>query len=131
MQILQPPGWARPRGFANGIAVRGGTTVYVAGQCAFDALGAFAGGDFAAQFRLAMGNVLSVLAQAGGRAEHLVRLTWYVTDRGEYLASLSAVGAAWRELLGRHYPTMAVIEVKGLVEPAAKLEIEAVAVVPD
>ena len=131
MQILQPPGWAKPRGYANGIAVRGGTTVDIAEQCAFDAGGAFAGGDFAAQFRVAMSNVLAVLAQAGGRGEHLVRLTWYVLDRGEYASSLAQVGAAYRELMGRHYPTMAVIEVKGLVEPAARLEIEAVAVIPD
>lgn len=131
MQILQPPDWAKPKGYSSGIAVRGGTTVYIAGQCAFDASGAFAGGDFTAQFRLALGNVLTVLAQAEGRSEHLVRLTWYVLDRTEYLAALQPVGAVYRELMGRHYPAMAVIEVKGLVEPAARLEIEATAVIPD
>ena len=131
MRILQPPDWAPPKGYSNGIAVKGGITVYIAGQCAFDSRGAIQGKDFAAQFRQALANVLAVLAQAGGRAEHLVRLTWYVVDREEYLASLKEVGAAYRALMGRHYPVMAVLEVKGLVEPAARVEIEATAVVPD
>ncbi|MDA8109236.1 MAG: RidA family protein [Betaproteobacteria bacterium] len=130
MQILQPPGWARPRGFSNGIAVGGGKTVYVAGQVGWDAAGRFVAKGFGGQFRQALANVLAVLAEAGGRAEHVVRLTWYVLDREEYLASLKEVGAAYRELMGRHYPVMSVLQVAGLVEPEARLEIEATAVVP-
>ena len=131
MQILQPPGWARPKGFSNGIAVRGGTTVYIAGQVGWTAEERFEQKTFAGQFRQALMNIVAVLAQAGGRPEHLVRLTWYVIDKQEYLASLREVGAAYRELIGRHYPTMAVVQVTGLVEAEARLEIEATAVIPD
>jgi enamine deaminase RidA (YjgF/YER057c/UK114 family) len=131
MQILQPPGWARPKGFSNGIAVRGGRTVYIAGQVGWTDLGEWKETTFAGQFRQALANIVAVLAEAGGRPEHLVRLTWYVLDRQEYLDSLREVGAAYRELIGRHYPTMAVLQVGGLVEPQARLEIEATAVVPD
>ena len=131
MQMLQPPDWARPKGFANGIAVRGGTTVYIAGQIGWTADQLFAEKSFAGQFRQALANIVAVLAQAGGRPEHLVRLTWYVIDREEYLGALRDVGAAYRELIGRHYPTMAVVQVTGLVEPEARLEIEATAVIPD
>jgi enamine deaminase RidA (YjgF/YER057c/UK114 family) len=130
MQILQPPGWAAPRGFANGIAVTGGTTVYVAGQVGWTGNAVWEAGDFAGQFRQAMNNVIHILAQAGGRPEHIVRLTWYVIDRGEYLASLAAVGRAYRELMGKHYPAMTVVQVSGLVEAQARLEIEATAVIP-
>ena len=131
MQILQPPGWARPKGFSNGIAVRGGTTVYIAGQIGWNAEELFEHITFAGQFRQALQNIVAVLAQAGGRPEHLVRLTWYVIDKQEYLASVREVGAAYREVIGRHYPTMAVVQVTGLVESAARLEIEATAVIPD
>lgn len=131
MQILQPPGWARPKGFSNGIAVRGGRTVYIAGQVGWTGQGEWKETTFAGQFRQALANIVAVLAEAGGRPEHLVRLTWYVLDRKEYLDSLREVGAAYRELIGRHYPTMAVLQVGGLVEPQARLEIEATAVVPD
>ena len=131
MQILQPPEWAEPRGFANGIAVRGGTTVYVAGQVGWTGSGVWQAKDFAGQFRQAIRNILDVLAQAGGKPEHVVRLTWYVLDKQEYLGSLREVGAAYRELMGRHYPTMAVVQVGGLVEPEARLEIEATAVIPE
>ncbi|HEU4646840.1 MAG TPA: RidA family protein [Burkholderiales bacterium] len=130
MQILQPPAWAKPRGFANGIAVKGGTTVYIAGQVGFTGQGEWREKDFAGQFRQAMQNILEVLAQAGGKPEHLVRLTWYVLDKAEYLASLKDVGAAYRELMGKHYPVMAVVQVSALVEDAARLEIEATAVIP-
>jgi enamine deaminase RidA (YjgF/YER057c/UK114 family) len=130
-QILQPPGWARPKGFSNGIAVRGGCTVYIAGQVGWTGQGEWRETGFAGQFRQALANILAVLAEAGGRPEHLVRLTWYVLDRQEYLDSLKEVGAAYRELIGRHYPTMAVLQVGGLVEARARLEIEATAVVPD
>ena len=131
MQILQPPDWAEPRGFSNGIAVKGGTTVYIAGQVGWTGSGVWQAKDFAGQFRQAMRNILDVLAQAGGRAEHIVRLTWYVIDRDEYLASLKAIGPAYRELMGKHYPAMAVVQVSGLVEALARLEIEAIAVLPD
>ena len=130
-QILQPPGWAKPRGFANGIAVRGGTTVYVAGQVGWTGNAAWEARDFAGQFRQALKNVIDILAQAGGRPEHIVRLTWYVIDRDEYLAALAAVGRAYRELMGKHYPAMTVVQVSGLVEAQARLEIEATAVVPE
>ncbi len=131
MRILQPPGWARPKGFSNGIAVKGGSTVYIAGQVGCGPDGRFAEQGFAGQFRQALANILAVLAQAGGRPEHVVRLTWYVLDREEYRAALAGVGAAYRELMGRHFPVMAVLEVGGLVEPEARLEIEATAVVPE
>ena len=131
MQILQPPSWARPRGFSNGIAVKGGTTVYIAGQVGYDGQGVWEEKGFAGQFRQALANILAVLAEAGGRPEHLVRLTWYVLDRQEYLGALKEVGAAYRELIGRHYPVMAVLQVRGLVEAEARLEIEATAVIPD
>jgi len=131
MRILQPPSWARPRGFSNGIAVKGGTTVYIAGQVGWTGAGLWESKDFAGQFRQALRNVLEVLAQARGRPEHIVRLTWYVIDRNEYLASLKAVGTAYRELMGRHYPAMSVVQVSGLVEDLARLEIEATAVIPD
>lgn len=131
MQILQPPGWARPKGFSNGIAVRGGRTVYIAGQVGWTGQGEWKEMTFGGQFRQALANIVAVLAEAGGRPEHLVRLTWYVLDRQEYLDSLKEVGAAYRELIGKHYPTMAVLQVGGLVEPQARLEIEATAVVPD
>jgi enamine deaminase RidA (YjgF/YER057c/UK114 family) len=130
MKVLQPPAWARPRGFANGIAVKGGTTVYIAGQVGYTGQGEWRARDFAGQFRQALANILEVLAQAGGRPEHLVRLTWYVLDKQEYLGALQEVGAAYRELMGRHYPVMAVLQVSGLVEDAARLEIEATAVIP-
>ena len=129
MQILQPPGWARAKGFANGIAARG-TLVFIAGQIGWTGQGKWEARDFAGQFRQALKNVIDVLAEAKGRPEHIVRLTWYVLDKQEYLGSLREVGAAYRELMGRHYPTMAVVQVGGLVEDEARLEIEATAVVP-
>ena len=131
MQILQPPGWARAKGFSNGIAVRGGTTVYIAGQIGWTGEERFEQKTFAGQFRQAIANIVAVLAQAGGKPEHIVRLTWYVLDKQEYLASLREVGAAYREIIGRHYPTMAVVQVTGLIEAEARLEIEATAVIPD
>jgi enamine deaminase RidA (YjgF/YER057c/UK114 family) len=131
MRMLQPPGWARPKGFANGIAVKGGTTVYIAGQVGFTGQGEWREKTFAGQFRQTLHNILEVLAEAGGRPEHIVRLTWYVLDRKEYLGALGDVGAAYRELMGKHYPVMAVLQVSGLVEEQARLEIEATAVIPD
>ena len=130
MRMLQPPGWARPRGFANGIAARG-ELVFIAGQVGWTGQGEWKERGFAGQFRQALQNILSVLAEAKGKPEHIVRLTWYVLDKQEYLASLKEVGAAWRELMGRHYPTMAVVQVSALVEDEARLEIEATAVLPE
>jgi len=129
MQILQPPGWARAKGFSNGIAANG-KLVFIAGQVGWTGEGEWKARDFAGQFRQALANILEVLAQANGKPEHIVRLTWYVLDKHEYLSSLKAVGHAYRELMGRHYPTMAVVQVSGLVEDEARLEIEATAVVP-
>jgi enamine deaminase RidA (YjgF/YER057c/UK114 family) len=131
VKILQPPSWAKPRGYSNAIAVKGGTTVYISGQVGWTGAGVWESKDFSGQFRQALTNVLEVLAQAQGKPEHVVRLTWYVVDRNEYLASLKAVGEAYRELMGKHYPTMSVVQVGALVESQARLEIEATAVVPD
>ena len=131
MQILQPPGWAKPRGFSNGIAVKGGTTVFIAGQIGVNSQGMFEEKTFAGQFRQVLKNTLAVLAEAGGKPEHIVRMTWYVTDKREYLGAIKEVGAAYRELIGRHYPAMAVVQVVALVEDEAKLEIETTAVIPE
>ena len=130
MKILHPPGWARAKGFSNGIAVAGGTTVYIAGQIGWTGEGKWRAKDFAGQFRQALHNIISVLKEADGKPEHLVRLTWYVLDRDEYLGALKEVGAAYRELMGRHYPAMTVVQVGALVEREARIEIEATAVVP-
>jgi enamine deaminase RidA (YjgF/YER057c/UK114 family) len=130
MQILQPPGWARAKGFSNGIAARG-NLVFIAGQVGWTGQGEWTEKSFAGQFRQTLKNIVEVLAQAGGRPEHIVRLTWYVLDKQEYLAALKEVGAAYREVMGRHFPTMAVVQVGALVEDEARLEIEATAVVPD
>jgi enamine deaminase RidA (YjgF/YER057c/UK114 family) len=131
MKILQPPGWAKPKGFSNGIAAKSGTTVFVAGQVAFDSQNIIQEKTFAGQFRQTLKNTLAVLAEAGARPEHVVRMTWYITDKGEYLGALKEVGAAWRALMGRHYPAMAVVQVVALIEDAAKVEIETTAVVPE
>ena len=130
MQILQPPSWARAKGFSNGI-VASGRMVFIAGQVGWTGQGEWKEKSFAGQFRQTIRNILDVLAEAKGKPEHIVRLTWYVLDRDEYLASLKEVGAAYRELMGQHYPTMAVVQVSGLVEREAKLEIEATAVLPE
>ncbi|MEO8144553.1 MAG: RidA family protein [Betaproteobacteria bacterium] len=130
MQILQPPGWPAPKGYSNGIAVKGGTTVFVAGQIAFDSKNIIQEKTFAGQFRQALKNTLAVLAEAGAKPEHIVRMTWYVTDKKEYLGAIREVGAAYRELIGRHYPVMAVVQVVALIEDEAKVEIETTAVMP-
>jgi enamine deaminase RidA (YjgF/YER057c/UK114 family) len=127
-EILQPQGWARPRGYANGVTAEG-RQVYVAGQIGWDAEQRFVSDDFAAQVRQALENVVAVLACAGAGPAHIVRMTWYVTSRDEYNAALAEIGAAWREVIGRNYPAMSVVVVAGLLEPRAKVEIEATAVV--
>ena len=130
MKVLQPPGWAKPKGFSNGIAASG-RLVFVAGQIGWTGESKWEAKDFAGQFRQTLMNTLAVLAEAGGGPEHIVRMTWYVLDKKEYLGALKEVGAAWRELIGRHYPAMAVVQVSGLMEDAARLEIETTAVVPE
>ena len=129
MQILQPPGWARPKGFSNGVAASG-RLVFIAGQIGWTGEGKWEARDFAGQFRQALQNILEVLKEANGGPEHIVRLTWYVVDKQEYLNALAQVGAAYRALMGKHYPAMAVVQVGALVEAEARLEIEATAVVP-
>ena len=130
MQILQPPGWARAKGFSNGIACKG-TLVFIAGQVGWTGEGKWEARDFAGQFKQTLKNILSVLKEANGRPEHIVRLTWYVLDKDEYLKSLMGVGVAYREIMGRHFPAMAVVQVGGLIESEARLEIEATAVIPE
>ncbi|MGC1386611.1 MAG: RidA family protein [Steroidobacteraceae bacterium] len=128
-KILQPTEWARPKGYSNGIAARG-TQIFIAGQIGWDAEQKFARSDLASQVRTALENVIRVLAEAGGRPEHIVRLTWYLTSRRDYLDELPAIGEAYRAVMGRHYPAMSVVEVSSLIEADAKVEIEATAVVP-
>ena len=129
MEILQPPSWARPKGFSNGIAATG-KLVFVAGQVGWTGEGKWEARDFAGQFRQALKNIIEILKQGNAKPEHIVRLTWYVLDKAEYLGAIKEVGLAYRELMGRHYPVMAVVQVSGLVEDEARLEIEATAVVP-
>jgi enamine deaminase RidA (YjgF/YER057c/UK114 family) len=126
--ILQPPGWPRPAGYANGIKARG-DFVFVGGMVGWDTQRRFPTG-FAAQARQALSNIVAVLREGGAEPHHLVRMTWYVRDMDEYLASRDALGAGYREIIGAHYPAMALIEVSRLAEPDARVEIEATAVVP-
>jgi enamine deaminase RidA (YjgF/YER057c/UK114 family) len=127
---LLPAGWVKPRGYANGVAARG-TQVFIAGQIGWDAQGHFHSSDFAAQAHQALSNIVAVLDAAGGRPEHLVRLTWYVTDKREYVAALRDVGSAFRELIGNYDIAMSAVQVAALIEDEAKVEIEATAVIPD
>jgi len=127
MQTLLPEGWPRPRGYASGVAAEG-RMVFVAGQVGWDREGRFAEG-FAGQFRQALENGLAVLAEAGAGPQHIVRMTWFVVDLDDYRTALKDLGPIYRELMGKHYPAMSVVEVSGLVEPEARLEIEFTAVV--
>lgn len=127
---LQPPGWAEPKGYANGIEAKG-RLVVTGGQIGWDAHGRFPSADLVGQTAQALRNIRAVLAEAGAGPEHLVRLTWYVTDIGAYRACLRELGAVYREVMGRHFPAMALVAVTALVEPAALVEIEATAVVPE
>lgn len=128
--ILQPPGWPRPKGYANGIAARG-RLVFTAGVIGWTTEEVFEHRDLAGQFRQALLNTRAILAEGGAEPAHIVRMTCYVTDKRDYIASRAAIGEAWREVLGKVFPCMAVVEVKGLVEDAAKIEIEVTAVVPE
>lgn len=130
MKILQPPGWAKPRGFSNGISASG-RLVFVAGQIGWTGEGKWQAKDFAGQFRQTLRNTIEVLAEAGAKPEHIVRMTWYILDKKEYLGAVKDVGAAYREMIGRHYPAMAVVQVGALIEDEARLEIETTAVVPE
>jgi enamine deaminase RidA (YjgF/YER057c/UK114 family) len=130
MKHLQPPGWATPKGYANGIAARG-TMVFVGGQIGWNAQQQFESDDFIHQTRQALQNVHDVLACAGAGPEHMVRMTWYITDRVEYNARLRELGEAYRSVMGRHFPAMTCVEVSALVEELAKVEIEVTAVLPD
>jgi enamine deaminase RidA (YjgF/YER057c/UK114 family) len=129
MRILQPPGWPRPRGYANGVAAEG-RLVFVAGQIGWDAAGMIVSDDLVAQVRQTLENTLAVLREGGAGPEHVARMTWYVTDKREYLARAPELGEIYRALMGRHYPAMAVVEVRALIEDRAKIEIETTAVVP-
>ena len=130
MKTLQPPGWAPPKGYVNGIAARG-TVVFVGGQIGWNAVQQFESDDFVAQARCALQNVVAVLAEAGARPEHVARMTWYVVDRDEYVARARELGTVYRDVMGRHYPAMTAVEVSALIEDRARVEIEATAVVPD
>jgi enamine deaminase RidA (YjgF/YER057c/UK114 family) len=129
-EFLQPPGWAAPKGYSNGVATRG-RQIYLAGQIGWNESQQLVSTRFAVQVRQALQNIVVLLAQAGGRPEHLVRLTWFVTNLDEYRAEQKDIGTAYRDVIGRHYPPMSVVQVVSLVEPGAKVEIEATAVVPD
>lgn len=130
LTVLQPPGWPRPRGYANGIAGRG-TSVFIAGMIGWNSEGRFESADFIAQTRQALENIVLTLAEAGGKPEHLVRLTWFVVSKREYLEALPRLGPAYRAALGTHYPAMSVVEVSALIEDEARVEIEATALIPD
>jgi len=129
MRVLQPSHWPRPKGYANGVAASG-RMVFVAGMIGWDSEGRFPSDDFADQARQALRNIVEVLGEAGAKPEHIVRMTWYVTDKREYIAAGKAVGAAYRELIGSYNAAMTAVEVKALLEDRAKVEIEVTAVIP-
>ena len=130
MKALLPAGWPRPKGYSNGVIARG-RQLYIAGMIGWDAEGRFHSDDFAAQARQALENIAAVLLEAGARPEHIVRMTWYVTDKREYLAAGREVGQAFREIIGAYNAAMTAVEVRALIEDRAKVEIEATAVIPD
>jgi enamine deaminase RidA (YjgF/YER057c/UK114 family) len=130
MRLLQPPGWTPPKGYANGVAARG-TTIFVGGQIGWNERQQFETDDFVGQARQALANVVAVLREGGAGPEHIVRMNWYVVDKREYVASYRALGTAYREIVGRHFPAMTAVEVKALIEDRARVEIEVTAVVPD
>lgn len=127
--ILQPAGWAKPKGYANGVMAQG-RLVFVGGQIGWNAQNRFEAHDLVGQVRQTLQNVVAVLAEAGARPEHVVSLTWYLTDKKDYLDNLEGIGKAYREVMGRHFPAMAVVQVTALVEDEAKVEIQATAVIP-
>ncbi|MBS0427421.1 MAG: RidA family protein [Proteobacteria bacterium] len=129
-RLIQPPGWATPKGYANGVAARG-TLIFVGGQIGWNAEQQFESDDFIAQTAQALRNIAAVLKEGGAAPEHMVRMTWYVTDRDEYVRRLSELGPVYREVMGRNFPAMTCVQVAALVETRAKIEIEVTAVVPD
>jgi enamine deaminase RidA (YjgF/YER057c/UK114 family) len=130
MEYLQPANWPRPTGYASGVAAKG-KMVFVSGMIGWDAQGVFRAPDLAGQVRQALANIVTVLAEAGARPEHIVRMTWYVVDKREYVAAYPRIGVAYREIIGRHFPAMTAVEVAALIEDAAKVEIEVTAIIPE
>jgi len=130
LRAVNPPGWVRPKGYSNAIVARG-TQVFVAGQVGWDGQEHFASDDFIDQLRQALRNTVDILAAGGAKPDHIARMVWYVLDKREYLARAAEVGAVWREIMGRHYPAITLVEVGALVADRARLEIESMAVIPD
>jgi enamine deaminase RidA (YjgF/YER057c/UK114 family) len=130
LRAVNPPGWARPKGYSNGVIGRG-SLVFVAGQVGWNAEEQFESDDFVAQTRQALANTIAVLAAAGAKPEHIARMTWYVLDKREYMARIAEIGAAYRDLIGRNFPAMTLVEVRALVADRARIEIETTAVIPD
>ena len=130
MEILLPPGWPRPKGFSNGIAASG-RMIFVAGQIGWKPTGQFESDDLVVQLRQTLENTVAVLEAGGAGPEHIVRMTWYITDRDEYMQHAAQIGECYRQVIGRHYPAMAVVVVTALMESRAKIEIETTAVVPN
>jgi enamine deaminase RidA (YjgF/YER057c/UK114 family) len=129
-KVLQPEGWVKPVGYSNGVAAEG-RLVFVAGQIGWNARGEFETDDFVGQFRQCLKNIVAVLAEAGAEPAHITSMTWYFIDKQDYLTNLKAIGAAYREVIGRHYPAMTAMQVAALIEDRAKIEIQAMAVVPE
>ena len=129
-KVLQPEGWVKPIGYSNGVAAKG-RLVFVAGQVGWNARGEFETDDFVGQFRQCLKNIVAVLADAGAEPAHITSMTWYFIDKQDYVTNLKAIGAAYREVIGRHYPTMTAVQVAALIEDRAKIEIQAMAVVPE
>jgi enamine deaminase RidA (YjgF/YER057c/UK114 family) len=129
-RTLQPNGWPRPRGYSNGVSARG-RTIHVAGQIGWTASEQLVGPDIASQTRQALHNIVTILACDGAKPEHIVRLTWYVLSRDDYVANAESIGTVYREVIGRHFPAMSAVQVVALIEPGAVVEIEATAIVPD
>ena len=130
LRAINPPGWVRPKGYSNAIVARG-TQVFVAGQVGWDSQECFASDDFVDQLRQALKNTVDILAAAGARPDHIARMVWYVLDKQEYMARAAEAGTVWREIIGRHYPAITLVEVGALVAERARLEIESMAVIPD
>jgi len=130
LKVLQPPHWKRPKGYANGISAKG-RMVFVSGVIGWDAQEKLVSSNFADQVRQALQNILAILAEGGAKPEHIVRMNWFVLDKKEYVAAYKQIGAIYREIIGLYYPAMTAVEVSGLLEPGARVEIEVTAVVPE
>jgi enamine deaminase RidA (YjgF/YER057c/UK114 family) len=128
--ILQPEGWAKPIGYANGVSAKG-RTVFVGGQVGWNADCQFESDDFVDQVRQTLSNIVAILAEGGAEPQHITTMTWYFIDKAEYLGNLKGIGQAYRDVIGRHFPAMAAVQVVGLVEDRARIEIQATAVVPE